>query len=271
MEERQRFTGKNEGQALERAERVLGVPKDQLDWTVVSQEKGFLGIGGSATIEVVVPLSTPAPTPPAVEASAPAVEPERRPPAKKEDRPQRPQRSRDRGRSRGERNGRDRGRPPRDDGPVDEAEFERRLAHADKVAKGLLEQMGWEAGVTVERQGQGRILVKVDDKAADLADEGRDLVDAFQFLLNKIVNRFPPRYRIQVDVAGMLEKFDSELTERAKEWCERVLESGDEFWVEEELNPRDRRLVHIEVKTHDGIDSRSEGMGRDRRICIFKV
>ena len=154
---------------------------------------------------------------------------------------------------------------------MDEAELERRLAHADEVAKGLLGQMGWEAGVTVERQGRDRILIKIDDEAADMADDGRDLVDAYQFLLNKIVNRFPPRYRINVDVAGMLEKFDAELTRRAREWCEDVLETGNEFWIEEELNPRDRRIVHIEVKLHEGIDSRSEGMGRDRRICIFPV
>ena len=56
MEERQRFTGKNEEQALERAVRVLGVPKGELTWSVVSQEKGFLGLGGSTTVEVVVPL-----------------------------------------------------------------------------------------------------------------------------------------------------------------------------------------------------------------------
>ena len=145
------------------------------------------------------------------------------------------------------------------------------MAHAQEVATGLLEQMGWEANLTVERQGTDRILIKMDDGAADLADDGRDLIDAYQFLLNKIVNRFPPRYRIHVDVAGMMEKFDAELTQRAREWCEEVLESGEEVWVEEELNPRDRRLVHIEVKLHEGIDSRSEGMGRDRKICIFPV
>jgi len=154
---------------------------------------------------------------------------------------------------------------------VDEAELERRIAHAAEVSKGLLEQMGWEVGVTVERQGRDRILVKVDDRAEDLVDEGRDVMDAYQFLLNKIVNRFPPRNRIQVDIAGMLEKFDAELTRQAREWCEEVLDTGEEFWVEDELNPRDRRIVHLEVKQHEGIDSRSEGMGRDRRICIFPV
>ena len=294
MEERQRFTGKNEDQALERAERVLGVPKSELKWFLVSQEKGFLGIGGSTTIEVVVPMAA-APTPPPARPAAPAPRKEDAPEPGNEREP-RPQRSRpDGGRGRGERDGRgDRGgrnrgrgrdgrdraparddrshgRERRDDGPVDEAEFERRMAHAQKVATGLLEQMGWEANLTVERQGTDRILIKMDDGAADLADDGRDLIDAYQFLLNKIVNRFPPRYRIHVDVAGMMEKFDAELTQRAREWCEEVLESGEEVWVEEELNPRDRRLVHIEVKLHEGIDSRSEGMGRDRKICIFPV
>ncbi|MFH1530937.1 MAG: Jag N-terminal domain-containing protein [Pseudomonadota bacterium] len=290
MEERQRFTGKNEEQALERAARVLGVPRDELDWTLVSQEKGFLGLGGSATIEVVVPTSpapapAPAPAPPRTPPRTPKPSPSP-PPRSSDDRP-RPGRDRDRGRSgrddrgrggrdgrdrdRGGVDGRDRSRDHRDDGPVDEAELERRLVQAREVATSLLEQMGWEANITVERQGRDRILIKVDDTAADLADDGRDLVDAYQFLLNKIVNRFPPRYRIQVDVAGMLEKFDAELTQRAKEWCQEVLETGNELWVEEELNPRDRRLVHIEVKTHDGIDSRSEGMGRDRKICIFRV
>ena len=274
MEEKQRFTGKNEAQALDRAARVLGIPRTELNWTMVSQEKGFLGLGGSATIEVVVPSVahapvTPAPTPdpaPAIKQGEPDHE-------AGNERPSAPRGRRDSGRrDSGRREGRrDRNRPRRDNGPVDEAELGRRIARAEEVSRDLLKQMGWETGVTVSRHGQDRIMVKVDDDAADLADDGRDLIDAYQFLLNKIVNRFPPRYRIIVDVAGMLDKFDAELTRRAKEWCQEVIDTGEEFWIEEELNPRDRRIVHIEVKQHEGIDSRSEGMGRDRRICIFSV
>ena len=285
MEEKQRFTGKNEDQAKERAARVLGIPQTELNWTLVSKEKGFLGMGGSATIEVVVPSVPPAPVTPAPAPADKQGEPEignertSSPRGQRDGRRdgqrdgQRDGRRRDGGRRDGGRrdSGRERSRPRRDDGPMDEAEFGLRIARAEEVSHDLLKQMGWETGVTVSRHGQDRIMVKVNDDAADLADDGRDLIDAYQFLLNKIVNRFPPRYRIIVDVAGMLDKFDAELTRRAKEWCQEVIDTGEEFWIEEELNPRDRRIVHIEVKLHEGIDSRSEGMGRDRRICIFSV
>jgi len=154
---------------------------------------------------------------------------------------------------------------------VDEALLATRIERAGEVTRGLLEAMGWTAAITVERQGHSRILVKLDEGASDLAADGRDLVDAIQFLLNKIVNRFPPRYRIVVDVAGMMERLDAELARRAQAWCERVLETGEELWVEEELNPRDRRIVHLEVRKHAGLDSRSDGHGRDRRLCIFRI
>ncbi len=272
MEEKQRFTGKNEDQARDRAARILGIPSAELSWTLVSKEKGFLGLGGSATIEVVVPSVAPAPATPAPITPTPAPENKQGEPEIGNERTSAPRGRRDGRRDSGRRDsGRERSRPRRDEGPVDEAEIERRIARAEEVSRDLLKQMGWETGVTVSRHAQSRIMVKIDDDAADLADEGRDLIDAYQFLLNKIVNRFPPRYRIIVDVAGMLDKFDAELTRRAKKWCQEVIETGKEFWIEEELNPRDRRLVHIEVKQHEGIDSRSEGMGRDRRICIFSV
>jgi len=270
LEERQQFTAKTEDQALERAERILGLDRSNMQWSVLHREKGFLGLGSSVTIEVVVSdqvqpgvqttpsqHETTADTIP-TSASASVADTGKDKSTASPSEPAHQQK----------RNSENGNRPfaSDDEDPV----WDQHIQQAQEVGTGLLAAIGYPASVDVSRSGRDHIFMQVAEEAAGLADTGRETIDSFQFLMNKIVNRFPPRYRIIVRVDGTSEKLDQELATQAGEWVQKALDTGREFRVNQSLNPRDRRIVHMEVAKVEGVASRSDGMGRNRRIHIYR-
>jgi spoIIIJ-associated protein len=72
--------------------------------------------------------------------------------------------------------------------------------------------------------------------------------------------------RVNVDIADYKKQRAHRLEERAVEWLEKVKASGEEMHLEP-MNGADRRTIHKLAGEH-GIETESEGEGRDRHIVL---
>lgn len=261
MEEKRRFTGRTEEEALERAERILGLTRDALTFEVVSRSKGLMAmVKPAVVIEVSVPMSDGAGfvEPPAPRSRSTAAPRNTAAPRSRSAAPARVERD----------NGND---EEQETPPVDPEAYAKRLEHTRRVVAELLPRLGYPSEALEVRDASTEIVMAAGAEGDGFMQEDRETLEAFQFVVNKIVNRFPPRWKISLEgLHGGNDEKDEELARKARNWIQRVEETGKEYWVSR-LNSRERRVVHMEVSQNPKVASRSEGEGRERRLCIYKV
>lgn len=175
-----------------------------------------------------------------------------------------------------------------------------KAARALEVAKGLAERMGLDAAIDV-RDEDARIVVVINEKdgstaVAEMLGQSRPpAIPSFQFLLNKIVNRFPEgRKHILVEVPSVPRRQPAERKPRQQHQAapqqerapreldpdldptlvavgrllaERARTLGKVITVHPML-PSDRRAVHQTITTLDGVSTMSEGEGLYRRMHV---
>lgn len=281
------FEGRTEDEALQRASAALGVPVRLLDYSVIDEGSGgILGFGarsakirvrGATTVEVatpVAPLPAAPPGPPAIAPEAAS--------------------------SRGDD---DDDTPGGIVGPAPE-----KAAKALEVAKALVEKMAMRATVEV-RDDERDIVVTISEvegstDVADMLGGSRPpAVPSLQFLLNKIVNRFPegrkhivveapsvgvrlaerraarpapaakggapavPVPRVDQPPPPLPADVDPALATAARALAEKSRTLGKVFTIHP-MSAADRRAVHATVTGLQGVQTVSEGDGLYRKIHI---
>jgi len=174
-----------------------------------------------------------------------------------------------------------------------------KAARALEVAKGLAERMGLDAAIDV-RDEDARIVVVISEKegsnaVAEMLGQSRPpAIPSFQFLLNKIVNRFPEgRKHILVEVPSVPRRQPAERKPRGQQGEPRADRAPKELDPDLDpslvavgrllaersrlLNqvitvhpmlPSDRRAVHQTITTIEGVSTMSEGDGLYRRMHV---
>lgn len=95
-----------------------------------------------------------------------------------------------------------------------------------------------------------------------------DTMRAMQFLVsNALKNNEYEIVRVNVDVAEYKKHRRDRLAEDVKDWIEQTIESGSDRSLRP-MNAADRRVVHKTVSDARGVESTSEGEGRDRHVVI---
>jgi spoIIIJ-associated protein len=122
---------------------------------------------------------------------------------------------------------------------------------------------------TPKDENDPQICVECDGQDVDiLLGRGGELLDAIEHLAAKVL-------RLHTDEQGLI-SFDShnfrsnrvlELRLMAETAAERVERSGTPFEMSP-MNSRDRRLIHLALKSRPGVRSESDGAGSHRRIII---
>jgi spoIIIJ-associated protein len=119
-----------------------------------------------------------------------------------------------------------------------------------------------ESDISLEITGRdsGRIIGK----------KGQVLA-ALQFLANRVVNRpgMDRRY-VTVDAEGYRSRRDSSLASMARRLGKQAITEG-KIITFEPMNPRDRRVVHLALAKFEGVVTKSEGEGDQRRVQIIPV
>jgi spoIIIJ-associated protein len=158
-------------------------------------------------------------------------------------------------------------------------EGDERAQEALQFVSTVLEQMGMECKARlcrpreVEEQGQlPEIVVEVygRDSGRIIGKRGQVLA-ALQFLTHRAVNRPGiDRRHVVVDAEGYRLRRESTLATMAQRLGQQAVDEG-KIITFEPMNPRDRRVVHLALAKFEGVITKSEGEGDERRVQIIPV
>lgn len=132
-----------------------------------------------------------------------------------------------------------------------DCEVQLRRPGADSPDEISIEIVGRDSGRIIGKKGQ--------------------VLQALQFLTHRVVNRPGEEKRhILVDAEGYRSRRDSNLATMARKLGKQALELG-KIITFEPMNPRDRRVVHMALAKFEGVITKSDGEGDDRRVQIIPV
>jgi spoIIIJ-associated protein len=143
----------------------------------------------------------------------------------------------------------------------------------------VLQQMGMDCRARLRRpreaapEGQPpEIVIEVygRDSGRIIGKRGQVLA-ALQFLTHRAVNRPDlERRHVVVDAEGYRLRRESTLANMARRLGQQAVDEG-KIITFEPMNPRDRRVVHLALAKFDGVITKSEGEGEERRVQIIPV
>lgn len=139
----------------------------------------------------------------------------------------------------------------------------------------LLEQMGVEATVQTqlsEPDDLGKQVVELniegDDLQALIGRNGSTLAD-LQFVARLMVSQqLRRRVDFVIDVDGYRRKREEGLTRLAERMAQKVVSRQRPVTLEP-MTPYDRRLIHMALRDHKDVYTKSIGSGNDRRVRIW--
>lgn len=98
-----------------------------------------------------------------------------------------------------------------------------------------------------------------------------DTLRSLQFLVSQsLKNKEAELTRVNIDVADYKKQRNERLSAQVREWCQKVLETGEPMSLRP-MSAVERRVVHHTVSEFTGLQSHSEDEGRDRHIIIAKT
>jgi spoIIIJ-associated protein len=133
----------------------------------------------------------------------------------------------------------------------------------------LLDHMDLDADVHIREDGEAIVLdIEGPDAGRAIGKKGQTL-DALQFLVNKMVNRFPGgRRHVVVDSGDYRERHDMNLEALARREAKRAVTEGKIITLEP-MSARDRRVIHLSLAKLEDVSTESQGQGMQRRIQII--
>lgn len=149
---------------------------------------------------------------------------------------------------------------PREDGKAD---------LASEMLNEILKRMGLTVDVTVREDAEEVILDCAGEDAGRVIGKKGQTLDALQFLINKIVNRFPDgRRHIVLDSGDYRQRRENGLASMARREAKRAVAQSRIITLEP-MSPRDRRVIHLSLAKFPGVSTRSDGQGAERRVRII--
>jgi spoIIIJ-associated protein len=161
--------------------------------------------------------------------------------------------------------------PDEDIVPSDE-----RTKHALAFVTDVIREMELDCRVKLRRPREGdspdEINIEIVGRDAGLAiGKKGQVLQALQFLTHRVVNRPTLEKRhVLVDAEGYRSRRDDSLATMAKRLGRQAVHEG-KIITFEPMNPRDRRVVHMALAKFEGVITKSDGEGEDRRVQIIPV
>lgn len=120
----------------------------------------------------------------------------------------------------------------------------------------------------IEKKGFLKIDFKGDDYKLLLYKNG-NLLNAIQYLLNRLFSDEIGK-KMYCECEQFRKKREQELSTLANRYAREVMNKGKPINLEE-LNPFERRIVHLTINKYPNLESKSEGDGFLKIITIMKV
>ena len=120
--------------------------------------------------------------------------------------------------------------------------------------------------------GTRRIIIKGDDASTLIGHHG-DTLDALQYLANlacarKNINGERDKSRVTVDIEGYRAKREETLRALARRMAQKALRNKRSVMLEP-MSAYERRIIHSEVQSIEGVSTNSIGSDNNRKIVIF--
>jgi spoIIIJ-associated protein len=147
---------------------------------------------------------------------------------------------------------------------------------AREIVTELLERMGIDARVLAEwgptpEPGEPRPLL-VDVRGRDLSvliGRKGETLQALQYITRLIVAKELGRPEsVVIDVEGYRERRERQLRQLARRMASQAVEYRRTMSLEP-MSPADRRIIHLELRDHDGVRTESVGEGDRRKVTII--
>jgi spoIIIJ-associated protein len=133
----------------------------------------------------------------------------------------------------------------------------------------ILKRMGLAVQVSVREDADEVVLDVAGEDAGRVIGKKGQTLDALQFLINKIVNRFPEgRRHIVLDSGDYRLRRENGLVSMARREAKRAVQQSRIITLEP-MSPRDRRVIHLSLAKFPGVSTRSDGQGAERRVRII--
>jgi len=153
-----------------------------------------------------------------------------------------------------------------------------RVVAGDVIAKefidNLLENMEIKADVEmVATRKSDRQINIVGDAAGVLISNHGDTLEALQYLTNLAANKREEDesrdyVHITVDVENYRSKREATLRSLARRMAAKVQKNGKSVMLEP-MSPYERRIIHSEVQSVEGVSTNSIGQDSGRRVVIY--
>jgi spoIIIJ-associated protein len=139
---------------------------------------------------------------------------------------------------------------------------------AKEILEGILLRMGVKFPVTLEETAEAITLNIKGDGSGLLIGKGGQTLDAIQYILNKAVGKSSKDKRmIVLDTEGYRDRRDEYLTTLAEKLGQKVKKSRKPVTINH-LSARDRRVIHLALKSDETLTTKSRGEGIYRKIII---
>jgi spoIIIJ-associated protein len=146
---------------------------------------------------------------------------------------------------------------------------EESILYAKKYLEDLLSFFGLNTDVYATNSDDEVIELHVPSTHLNgfLIGQHGDTLRAIQFMVsNALKNNEYEVTRVSIDIADYKKQRSDRLADQAKEWLDKVKASGKEMQLRP-MNAADRRTIH-KIAGEYGLDTESEGEGRDRHIVL---
>jgi spoIIIJ-associated protein len=133
----------------------------------------------------------------------------------------------------------------------------------------LLELLSVKGEVSVERKDES-YEVRIDASEASgllIGSHGSTLVAIGSFVMMALKQSSGEWVRVNVDIAGWVERKNQELTELAEQTAERARQTGEAQNLYN-LDSAQRRIIHVALQNAEGIETESMGEGEERYLVV---
>ena len=140
--------------------------------------------------------------------------------------------------------------------------------------KQVIADMGLSLTVEKKAGNNDDILITVDGEGAGaLIGHHGETMDSLQYLANlaankKVKGEKREYVKITLDVEGYRAKREESLRALARRMAAKVVKYKKSVMLEP-MNPYERRIIHSEVQSFDGVSTNSIGSENNRRIVMF--
>ncbi|MEO6390425.1 MAG: R3H domain-containing nucleic acid-binding protein [Pyrinomonadaceae bacterium] len=139
---------------------------------------------------------------------------------------------------------------------------------AEQFINTVFQQAGLELNATLKQSAKGQILNIKGEDSSLLLNEGGELLDAMQHLVNQAYGRkLPDEQRFICDVENFRATREAELHAMAHHAANQVRKSGVPFTFGA-MNSNERRVIHTVLAEEEDISTESVGDGANRRLKI---